>query len=155
MAYAQINPLSSTKGRLLEGEKRLVYWCMLTILHSVFSSWFSISSLFLLFLILSLFFSFFLSAYPCSDVMIFSQRLLLPLWWYYARQGSFIYCLLWLIFTILALNYFFLVWVSLSTTTGLSAVQPPPHTNASCATPHHQTKKIILFACSPWHSYLP
>ena len=155
MARVEINLLSLTETRLLEGEKRLVYWCMLTILHSVFSSWFSISSLFLLFLILSLFFSFFLSAYPFSDVMIFSQRLLLPLWWYYARQGSFIYCLLWLAFTILALNYFFLVWVSLSTTTGLSAVQPPSLTCTGCATPYHQTKTIILFACSPWHSYLP
>ena len=32
---------------------------------------------------------------------------------------------------------------------------PSPLTCASCAIPHYQTKKIILFACLPWHSYLP
>ena len=74
---------------------------------------------------------------------------------YCARQGSFIYCLSWLAFIILAFNYLYLVWVSLSTPTSLSAVQPPPLTCASCATFRHQTKKIILFACSPWHSYPP
>ena len=36
MAYAQANSLSSTKGKLLEGEKGLAYWCMLEILHSLF-----------------------------------------------------------------------------------------------------------------------
>ena len=36
MAYAQANSLSSIKGRLLEGEKRLAYWCMLAILHFLF-----------------------------------------------------------------------------------------------------------------------
>ena len=66
MAYAQINHLSSTDGRLLEGEKRLAYWCTLVILVLSFFS------VFLLFLIHSLFFSFFLNAYPCSDVVILS-----------------------------------------------------------------------------------
>ena len=32
---------------------------------------------------------------------------------------------------------------------------PSPLTCASCATPYYQTKKIILFTCSPWHSYRP
>ena len=73
MAYAQINHLSSTDGRLLEGEKRLAYWCTLVILHSVFFFLIlSFFSVFLLFLIHSLFFSFFLNAYPCSDVVILS-----------------------------------------------------------------------------------
>ena len=66
MAYAQINHLSSTDGRLLEGEKRLAYWCTLVILVLSFFS------VFLLFLIHSLFFSFFLNAYLCSDVVILS-----------------------------------------------------------------------------------
>ena len=36
MAYVQTNSLSSTEGRLLEGEKGLAYWCMLAIQHSLF-----------------------------------------------------------------------------------------------------------------------
>ena len=60
----------------------------------------------------------------------------------------------WLVFTILAFNYLYLVWVSLPTTTGLSATQPAPLTCAGCATSHHQTKRTILFVCLPWHSYL-
>jgi len=36
MAYAQLNSLFLTEGRLLEGEMRLAYWCMPTILHSLF-----------------------------------------------------------------------------------------------------------------------
>ena len=44
--------------------------------------------------------------------------------------------------------------MSLSTTTDLLVVQPPPLTYAGCATPHHQTKKTILFVCLSWHSYL-
>ena len=47
-----------------------------------------------------------------------------------------------------------MVWVSLPITTGLSVAQPPPFTCAGCATPHHQTKKTILFVCLSWHSYL-
>ena len=73
---------------------------------------------------------------------------------YCARQGSFIYCLSWLVFTILAFNYLCLVWVSLPTITSLLAIQPPPFTCADCTTPYYQTKKIILFTCLPWHSYL-
>ena len=60
-----------------------------------------------------------------------------------------------LLLPFLTFNYFCLAWVSLLITTGLSTVQPPQLTYASCTTPHHQTKKLILFACSPWHSYLP
>ena len=36
MAYAQTSSLSSTEGRLLEGEKGLAYWCILAILYSLF-----------------------------------------------------------------------------------------------------------------------
>ena len=45
MACAQINHLSLTDGRFLEGEKGLAYWCMPIILHSLF---FLLDSLFLL-----------------------------------------------------------------------------------------------------------
>ena len=37
--------------------------------------------------------------------------------------------------------------------TGLSTAQPPPLTCVGCATSHYQTKSLILFACSPWHSH--
>ena len=36
MVYAQTNPLSLTKGRFLEEEKELAYWCMPATLHSLF-----------------------------------------------------------------------------------------------------------------------
>ena len=36
MVYAQENLLFLTDGRLLEGEKRLAYWCMPAILYSLF-----------------------------------------------------------------------------------------------------------------------
>ena len=70
-----------------------------------------------------------------------------------ARQGSFIYCLLLLVFTILAFNHLYLIWVSLPTTTDLSIVQSPPLTCADCATLHHQTKRTILFISLPWHPF--
>ena len=35
MACAQMSSLSSTEGRLLEGEKGLAYWCMSTIQYSI------------------------------------------------------------------------------------------------------------------------
>ena len=35
----------------------------------------------------------------------------------------------------------------------MSIAQPPLLTCARCTTPYYQTKKIILFACSPWHSH--
>ena len=48
-------------------------------------------------------------------------------------------------FTILAFNYLCLIWVSLPTTTGLSAAQPSPLTCASCAT--RQRRLFCLFVC--------
>ena len=44
--------------------------------------------------------------------------------------------------------------MSLPTATSLSATQLVLLTCASCATPHHQIKKAILFVYLPWHSYL-
>ena len=73
MAYVQTNSLSSTEDRLLEGEKGLAYWCMLAIQHSLFFLLilsFPPSLFCYLFFLSS--FSFFLSAYPCSDVVILS-----------------------------------------------------------------------------------
>ena len=62
-------------------------------------------------------------------------------------KGSFIQSLLRLIFTVLALNCFCLVWVSLPTISWSSVVQPPPLTCVSCVTPLYQPKKTILFVC--------
>ena len=123
---------------------------------SIFSSWVSLSSLYFCY------FLFFLSSFTSFSVLTHVVMLWFSHNGYYCRdddtvhnKGSFIYCLPWLVFTILTFNYFCLVWVFQSTTTGLSAVQPPPLTCTSHTTPHHQTKKIILFTCSPWHSYPP
>ena len=45
MACAQMSSLSSTEGRLLEGEKGLAYWCMSTIQYYIsFSFFFSLRS---------------------------------------------------------------------------------------------------------------
>ena len=80
MAYARTNSLSSIESRLLEGDKRLAYWCMLAILHSLF--FLLILSFLLLcfcyfFLSFSFFFFFFsflaLTHVVCSDVMILSR----------------------------------------------------------------------------------
>ena len=60
---------------------------------------------------------------------------------YCARQGFFIYCLSCLVFTILAFNYLYLVWVSLSTTIGLLVVQPLSLTCAGCSTPPSPDKE--------------
>ena len=68
-------------------------------------------------------------------------------------KGSFIWSLPWLVFTVLALNYICLVWVSLPTTYWSSVVQPPLLTYAGCAAPFCQTKKTILFVCLPWLFY--
>ena len=70
-------------------------------------------------------------------------------------KGSFIWSLSWLVFTVLALNYLCLVWVSLLTTYWSSVVQPPPLTCAGCATPFCQTKKTILFVCLLAVAFLP
>ena len=70
MAYARTNSLSSIESRLLEGDKRLAYWCMLAILHSLF---FLLILSFLL-LCFCYFFSFLvLTHVVCSDVMILSR----------------------------------------------------------------------------------
>ena len=130
------------RGR--EGINLLVHVCHSTL--SVFLL--PIFSPFLLFLIL--FFSSF-NTYPYSRLWFSPSRSSpLPV----HGKVPFIHCLPWLAFTILAFNYLCLVWVSLPTTTGLSAVQPPPVTCVGFTTPHYQTRKIILFACSPLHSYL-
>ena len=137
MACTQQNPLPLTESRPLVGENGLTYWCMPAILCSLFL-------LFLLSMLTYLVMLWFVSSgYYCHEFDPF----------YCAWQGSFIYFLPWLAFTILAFNHLCLVWVSLLTTIGLSIVQPPSLTYASCPTSHHQTKKIILFACSLWHSY--
>ena len=61
MVYAQTNSLSSTEGRLLNGEKGLAYWCMPAILHSI-----SLHSLFSPFCYFDSFPTPILSAYLCS-----------------------------------------------------------------------------------------
>ena len=145
MAYAWINPLPLTEGRLLERENELAYWCMFAILYSLF---FLPDSLFLLYFC---YFLFFLSSFTFFSVLTHVVMLWFSPNGYYCRdddtmhnKGFFIYCLPWLVFTILTFNYFCLVWVFQWTTTGLSAVQPLPLTRTSRVTSHHQTKKIIL-----------
>ena len=76
MAYAQTNSLSSTKGRLLKGEKGLAYWCMSAILYSLFFL-LILSFILLCFVTYSFFlFSFFsflmLTHVAYSDVVILS-----------------------------------------------------------------------------------
>ena len=121
---------------------------------SIFSSWFSLSSLFLLFLILSLFFSFFLNTsmqWCCDSLLVVTIAVMMILCTarvFYIQP------------TVIGF-YHFSFWVLLSSLcvlvdhASLSAVQPPPLTYTGYATPHYQTKKIILFACSLWHSYPP
>ena len=135
--------LSLIESKPVEGDKGLAYWCMPAIVCSLlFLILFPFSFLFsVLTYLVMLWFS--LRDYYCHDGDP-------P---YCVRQGTFIYCLLWLIFTILAFNHLYLVWVSLPTLTDLSATQPPLLTRVGCFTSHHQTKNVVLFVCSPWHSY--
>ena len=100
MAYAQTNSLSLIEGRVLEGEKELAYWCMPAILHSLFFH-LILSSLFCHFFFL---FPFFFLSYclPMYYIMMLRFSLVVPIAPYYAWQGSFLCCLLWLAFTILA-----------------------------------------------------
>ena len=72
MAYTQMNPLSSTEGRLLEGENGLAYWCVPAILYSkfLFLILFSFFSLFFFYFNSFPLFSFFLGAYLFSVMVI-------------------------------------------------------------------------------------
>ena len=81
MVYTQANPSSLTEGRLLEGRKRLAYWCMSAILFPLFFLPYSLS-LFFGFVTLILFHSFLsqcLLVWCNGDggTMILSQWLLL------------------------------------------------------------------------------
>ena len=57
MAYARTSPFSLTEGRLLEGEKELVYWCMSVILRYLFLFFLSVFVNFVLSPLLLLFLS--------------------------------------------------------------------------------------------------
>ena len=137
MAYARTNSLSSIESRLLEGDKRLTYWCMLAILHSLF---FLLILSFLL-LCFCYFFSFLvLTHVVCSDVMILSRG-------YYCsptvhgKGPLYTACRDWLLpFQPLTA---FGVWMSMPTTIGLSVLQPLPLTRVGCATPHHLTVAFL------------
>ena len=152
MAYAQKNPLPLAESLSLEKKKGLTNWCMPAILHFVFSYWFSLFSLFLLFLILSFLLLALTHLTSCDSLLVVALTVLLipPV---HGKGPLYITCRDWF-FTILAFNYLCLVWVSLPTIAGLSADQPLSLICAGCATSHYQTKKIILFTCSSWHSYL-
>ena len=140
--------------RMREGINLLVHACRSTLF--VFSYRFSIFSLLLLFLIFFLlFFLFSMLTHLVRLWFSFHSYYFLFTWSLHCARGFFIYCPPWLAFTILAFNYLYLVRVSLTTITSLLAIQLPLLIRADCATPHYQTKKIILFTCLLWHSYLP
>ena len=121
--------------RPLEGERGSTYWCMPAILCSPFfilSFQFFLSFLFVFFLSICLF---------CCDYLPEITITLSPPLLYCARQGSFISCLSWLAFTILAFNYFCLVWVYLPTTTSSSVLV------ASLLLPDKEDYFVCLFVC--------
>ena len=115
------------------------------------SLFFHYSSFFFLF---SLFFS--QSLLMCCDSLLEAPIVVLMIP-HCAQQRSFIYYLPLLTFTILAFNYSCLVWVSLSTITGLSAIQPPPLTCAGHATPITRQRRLFcllahrgILTCYPY-----
>ena len=123
--------------RPLEGERGSTYWCMPAILCSLFfilSFQFFLSFLFVFFLSICLF---------CCDYLPEITITLSPPLLYCARQGSFISCLSWLAFTILAFNYLCLVWVYLPTTTSSSVLV------ASLLLPDKEDYFVCSFAVAP------
>ena len=139
MAYAQINSLSLTEGRLLEGEKGLAYQCMLAILHFVFppDSFFP-SSLFCYFFVLFPVFFFFISFLVLthvvySDVVIFSHGSYYPHTMH--DKGPLYTACRDQVLPFQSSTTFVQVQVSLLTTISLLVVQPPSLTCVGCHSP--------------------
>ena len=143
---------------LLEGDKRIAYWCM------------PITTLLFTFCFFSLIPFFFLSKFFCSNFhslscFLFSLFSLVPscslMFCGYvvvsphcAWLRPFLYLLPWRVFTILPLNRFCpSMGVFPRPPTSLSATQSSPFTCAGRAYPIPRQNSIILFACSLWHSH--
>ena len=139
------------ESKAIEGERRLTYWCMPAVLDSLF-----------FFSLLPSYFSFLLF-YFLSFSMLTSGLWFFPRNSYYCdfespfpvhSKGSFIQSLLRLIFTVLALNCFCLVWVSLPTISWSSVVQPPPLTCVGCVASPLPAKEDY-FVCLLVVAFLP
>ena len=135
------------EGRILEGEREITYWCMpaeLTLCFFFFLFCFRFSS-YLSFLFFFLVFYFviplrwlllwFLPFFPCCS--FFSSSLLCT-----ARASFYSACC-----------GRILLFQPLTTFVCSGCTCQPP-LDRLCATPHHQTKRTILFVSLPWHLFL-
>ena len=126
----------------------MVHVCYHTLAYSLLF----LSNSFFFFLIFLLYFSLFF-LFPCGVVM-FSLDLSLLLF----RSSLFPPSLpvhgRWPFYTACHKGFLLIYGCPSKPPTSLSTAQPPPLTCASRATPHYQTKSLILFTCSPWHFHL-
>ena len=141
---------------LLEGENGLTYWCMLaiTLLPTLYCFFLTSSFFFLSFLLPFLSFSYSPVGLLCSLLLFLSCCSVLPCSPFPVHGGRPFYTTchegILLLYPLTAL---YGCGCSSRPPTGLSATQSPPLTYAGHATSHFQTKSLILFACSPWHSH--
>ena len=151
----QANPLSPIEGRLLEGDNGLAYWCMPAIPHSLF-----------LLLILFFFFLRFVILILSHSFYYFLVLTRVVLWWWWCCNfllmittvAMIILCMtralyilpVVMVFTISIFNYFCL---DLGILPNHQLVCPSHHHLPVLAVPFPFTKKTVLFAYSPWHSY--